>query len=142
MFERLPEELFDPVRKKWVKKTPEEYIRQQVINALHQNYGYPYSRMSIEKQIQFFALKKRFDIVIYDKSIQPFILVECKSATKKIDAEVILQISRYNYILKVPYLLITNGKMSIVFKRYDDDKSWLRVEDIPHFQNLDPREGY
>jgi hypothetical protein len=76
---------------------------------------YPSSLMAIEKEIFLGDLKKRFDIVIYDKNTQPWMLIECKEMNVVLNNAVLTQVLRYNIKLKVPYVVITNGSYCYAF---------------------------
>ena len=102
-------QLFDPVRKKWVTENPEELVRQCLILWLNLNHSIPFSRMAVEKQIQVLGLTKRYDLVVYNKSALPFILVECKSPQISIHQKMFDQAAIYNMKLQAPFLGICNG---------------------------------
>lgn len=101
--------IFDPIRKKWFVLTPEEWVRQHVLNYLIEVKKYPSSLISVEKEIILNDLKKRYDLVIYNKNLNPFLVVECKAPYVELDITTIEQAQRYNLILKASYLMITNG---------------------------------
>lgn len=108
------EYIYDIIRKKDVVLTPEEWVRQQIIHFLIEKKGYPASLFSIEKQIKIGVLKKRYDIVIYLKD-QPWLIVECKSESERLNPAVLQQIAAYNSQLKASFLVLTNGKETKVF---------------------------
>ena len=101
--------ILDPVRKKYVKLTPEEWVRQHVITHLSEALKYPLSHMCIEKSLQINELSKRADILVYNKDFQPALIVECKAPGITLTNIVFEQVSRYNLAFRVPWLLITNG---------------------------------
>ncbi|MBS1652800.1 MAG: type I restriction enzyme HsdR N-terminal domain-containing protein [Bacteroidetes bacterium] len=101
--------IFDSIRKKWLLLTPEEFLRQHVVSWLLHQKKYPASLISLEKEIKFNNIKKRYDIVVYDRLLNPFIIIECKAPNVAIDISVLEQALRYNTIIKAPYLLISNG---------------------------------
>jgi len=101
--------IFDAFRKRWVLLTPEEWVRQNFLQYLTQVKKYPASLIAIEKEIKLGDLKKRFDIVVYDKETKPWMIVECKEMNVALDKSVLDQVLRYNISLNVPYLVITNG---------------------------------
>jgi hypothetical protein len=107
--------IFDEVRKKWVVLTPEEWVRQNFLQYLIQVKKYPASLMAVEKEINVADTKKRFDIVVYDKNHQPFMIVECKEMNVVLDNKTLDQVLRYNIALQVPYLVITNGSYCFGF---------------------------
>ena len=101
--------IFDTIRKVWLSLTEEEWVRQNFIQFLVQEMKYPVALIALEKEIQLGELKKRFDILIYDKNHQPWMLVECKGPGIKLEDPVLQQVLRYNISVPVSYLIITNG---------------------------------
>jgi hypothetical protein len=104
------EEIFDELRKLWVRLTPEEWVRQNFIQYLLQVKNYPPSYIAIERRMKLGELNKRFDMLIFDKAAQPWMLVECKAMNEKLDKGVLWQVLRYNMAIPVKYLVITNGE--------------------------------
>lgn len=102
-------EIFDPVRKKWLLLTPEEWVRQHFVAYLHFTKNYPISLMAIEKEFFLGELKKRADIVVYSRAMQPFMIIECKEMNTPLTGKVLEQALRYHLVLQPQYLLITNG---------------------------------
>ena len=102
-------ELWDAYRNKWIVVTPEEEVRQLIAFYLNKHLGYPKSWISIEKGIKHGNKVFRFDIVLNDSNSQPLVLVECKAPSIPINQKVFDQIFKYNTLLKVPYLLVSNG---------------------------------
>lgn len=105
--------MLDPVRRRWVALTPEEGVRQWVIGLLHEHYGYPLELMQVEGAITVNGMTRRCDIVVYDTTGVPQMIVECKKPDVAITQKVCDQACRYNTVLRVPYLLLTNGKQMI-----------------------------
>lgn len=102
------EYIFDPLRKKWVRLTPEEWVRQNFLQYLLQVMRYPASLIAIEKEIQMGELKKRFDILVY-KNDHPWLLIECKEMNVPINESVMQQLLRYQTTVQADYLIVTNG---------------------------------
>lgn len=100
--------IFDEVRKQWLRLTPEEWVRQNFLQYLIITKKYPASLIAIEKEIKLNDLKKRCDIVVY-KNEKPWMIVECKEMNVALNENTIEQILRYNIVMKVDYLIITNG---------------------------------
>jgi type I site-specific restriction endonuclease len=119
--------VFDPIRKKWFVLTPEEWVRQHLINYLVQVKKFPASSISVEKQVQLNDLSKRYDVVVYSKQLQPHLVVECKAPYIELDQSVIDQALRYNLILKADFVMISNGLADYVF-----DKNNTRIE-LPNY---------
>lgn len=107
------QEVLDPVRKRWVALTPEEGVRQWAIRLLHEHYGYPLELMQVEGAITLNGMTRRCDIVVFGTDGAPQIIVECKRPDVAITQKVCDQACRYNTVLHVPYLLLTNGKHSV-----------------------------
>ncbi len=126
-------EVYDIVRKKYVILQPEEWVRQLVIHYLISEKNAPLSKMRVELGLTVNELMKRCDILIYDKNIQPFFLVECKAANVRIDQTTFNQIARYNLPLQVPFLLVTNGLSTYCCQINEDKTGWLFLNDIPNF---------
>ena len=112
--EKGKEFIFDEIRKKWVRLTPEEWVRQNFIQYLLQEKRYPSSIIAVEKEIKLGDLKKRCDIVVY-KSHVPWMIVECKEQTIVLNDAVLQQTLRYNITLNVEILVVTNGSVSYAF---------------------------
>ena len=106
-------DVFDPVRRRRVRLTPEEAVRQQTIRELHELCGYPLELMQVEAAITLNGLTKRCDIVVYDHNVRPWMIVECKKESIPLTQKVVDQACRYNLVLQVPYLLLTNGRERI-----------------------------
>lgn len=126
---------FDPIRKKYLVVTPEEEVRQWLIHHLTTDLDYPINSISIEKQITYFNRKKRFDLLIY-KDAKPVLLVECKAPHIKITQETLDQIGTYNFTLKVPYLLISNGANQICCQLNFENNSYEFLKSIPLYKSL------
>jgi hypothetical protein len=111
--------IFDEIRKRWVRLTPEEWVRQNTIQYLLQIKYYPYKLFSIEKEIKLGELKKRCDIIVYHNA-QPWMIIECKEPDVSINKQVMQQILRYHLAIPVPYLCLTNGTNVYIFKKEND----------------------
>jgi len=132
------EKIFDPIRKKNVKLTPEEWVRQNFVQYLINEGKYPQGLIEIEVMFKLHKkLIKRIDIRVRDRSGNPVLLVECKSYKVEInDSKVKDQIGEYNMHFKVPYVIITNGIDHYSF-RYDPEKNqydYMMV--IPLYEDL------
>lgn len=109
--------IFDTIRKGWLLLTEEEWVRQNFVNYLITQLNYPSTVIALEKEIHLNALKKRFDILVYDEHHQPWMLVECKEPKVNLGEEVLQQVLRYNISVPVKYIVITNGAKTIGWKR-------------------------
>lgn len=101
--------LFDVVRKKFVRLTPEEWVRQHVVWYLHNDLHYPLSLINVEKEINLHNIKKRYDVVVFNKNGSIHLIVECKAPEINITQGTFDQIARYNLKLQSAYLMVTNG---------------------------------
>ena len=109
--------LFDSIRKAWLLLTEEEWVRQNFVQYMVQQLHYPLSLIALEKELMLHDLKKRFDVLVYDKNHQPWMLVECKAPGVHLGDAVLEQILRYNMAVPVSYLIITNGKQTYGWRK-------------------------
>lgn len=128
-------EVLDPVRRRWVALTPEEEVRQLTIQMLHSRYGYPLELMQVEGAITLNGMTRRCDIVIYNTDGLPQMIVECKKPEVAITQKVCDQACRYNTVLHVPYLLLTNGRQMVVVAADLVKGSLSQLPDVPLFLN-------
>jgi hypothetical protein len=130
------QQVFDTVRKKYVALTPEEWVRQNFVSWLIQELKYPASHIAIEKELLLNEMKKRFDVVIFNRDNKPAMLIECKAPEIKITQKTFDQAARYNMVLKLKYLIVTNGlehyccEIDFIENRY----SFLEI--IPNYNNI------
>lgn len=113
------EQIWDPLRRKNVTATPEERVRQWFILQLRQSFDVPVTMMNSEVGFLFGGKRYRADIIIYDRSGAPVAVVECKRPDVSITEEVATQAMQYNSVLKVKYLILTNGKMTYIYTLKD-----------------------
>jgi hypothetical protein len=112
VIDQVKNQIFDPFRKKWVILTPEEWVRQNILQYIHQICNYPASLIAVEKSIQLGELTKRFDILIY-KQDKPWMIIECKEANTPISDKTISQLYQYQQVLNAEYLIATNGHETV-----------------------------
>jgi hypothetical protein len=103
------EEIWDDTRRQWVSLSPEEWVRQNFLQYMIQVLKYPAAYIAVERKIQLGDVKKRFDILVYDKAARPWLMVECKATDVQLTKKVLGQVLNYNMAVPVPYLVITNG---------------------------------
>ena len=101
--------LFDPIRKKYLALQPEELVRQLIIQYLVQEALFPLCRIAVERQLKVHEMTKRCDLLVFDANYKPFLLIECKAPQVAITERVFEQIAHYNILLKVSYLVASNG---------------------------------
>ena len=123
--------IFDVLRKQWVRLTPEEWVRQNMIQYLIQTKNYPAALIAVEKEINLGEMKKRFDVLVYDVNHQPWMMIECKAMDVELDEKVLEQIMRYHISVPVPYLVISNGSYSYAWKKKEN--RLISLNELPVF---------
>ena len=109
------EYIFDYTRNKYLKNTPEEWVRQNFIIYLNNKKGYPINLMSTEKKTIINGIKCRSDIVCYNRKGEAILIVECKSQKIKINNNTFDQLINYQTSIQANYMVITNGEKTICF---------------------------
>jgi len=117
--------IFDSIRKAWLLLTDEEWVRQNFVNYLITELKYPSSLIALEKEISLNDLKKRFDILVYSKEHKPWMMIECKEPKVVLNEDVLQQVLRYNITVPVEYIVITNGNVSIGWKKQNEGLTML-----------------
>lgn len=130
--EKGKEYIFDSLRKKWLVLTPEEWVRQNFVQYLLHVKKYPASLIAIEKEIQLGELKKRFDILIYNLSHEPWMMIECKAAGIKLDESVVQQVLRYNLSVPVNFIVISNGNQTYAWEKKNGELEI--INELPSFK--------
>ena len=128
------EQVFCAWRRRFVRMTPEEWVRQQVLESLETRYHYPHSLIAVEVPIEVGKLRKRCDAIVYNLQMQPLMLLEFKAETVPLTQKVLDQAAVYNRTLHVPYLLLSNGAQSIVAHVLPDRYEYLNQ--IPLWSQL------
>ena len=126
--------IWDPLRKKSVRNTPEEAVRQWFISVLHEGMKVPEHLMGSEVALKHGAKDYRADIVVYDRTAKPLMIVECKRPEVTLDQEVVDQALRYNNELTVNYIVITNGVKTFIFERRDG--GWQFMQKAPLWEEM------
>ena len=129
-------EIFDMVRKKFVALTPEEWVRQHLLNFLIEEKKYPASLLAVEKELSVAGIKKRTDVVVYSRSAEPLMIAECKSPEVALNQNVFDQIARYNLPLNVSWLLLTNGLVHYCCRMNASEKKYEFEKEIPEYEKL------
>ena len=128
------EQIWDPLRKKEVAATPEERVRQWFIVQLRDAFGVPEHMMNSEVGFKFGAKSWRADILVYDRAGKPLAVVECKRPDVALDAHVIEQAMRYNSVLSVRFLAVTNGKMTYLYRL--EGERFVPCERFPGYEEM------
>ncbi|MDZ4824389.1 MAG: type I restriction enzyme HsdR N-terminal domain-containing protein [Flavobacteriales bacterium] len=129
-------EMWDETRKKWIVVTPEEWVRQHLIEYLVQEKKFPRGLLSVEKGLRVNGLFKRTDVVAFGTNSKALLLAECKSPTIKLSQGVFDQAARYNLTLRVPFLLITNGLEIFCCKINFEIGNYEFLKDVPDYMEL------
>jgi hypothetical protein len=125
--------IFDAIRKVWLLLTEEEWVRQNFVNYLINQRNYPSTVIALEKEIWLNDLKKRFDILIYNRDHKPWMLIECKEPKVNLSDEALQQVLRYNMSVPVEYIIITNGATTIGWRK---ENQLTLLEELPEWQQL------
>lgn len=128
--------IFDRLRRKYVSLTPEEWVRQHFVNYLIVEKNYPASLIANEAKINLNSLSRRCDTVVYNSRLDPLVILEYKSPDVKITQEVFDQIVRYNIVLRVKYLIVSNGLSHYCCEMDYENQTFRYVNEIPDYDQL------
>lgn len=128
--------IFDPIRKKFVILTPEEWVRQHTIQYLQKALYYPVSHINVEKELLVNNIKKRYDIVVHDLNGDIEILIECKAPNVSITQKTFDQIAQYNMALEAKMLMVTNGLNHYYCTIDYGTQNYTYLEKLPAYQSL------
>ena len=124
--------VFDAIRKTWLVLTEEEWVRQNFIQYLVAELHYPVTLIAVEKELELNGLKKRFDVLVYDRNHQPWMLIECKAPLQVLNDAALQQVLRYHMSIPVPFLIITNGKTTYGWEKVEGElKSLDKLPEWP-----------
>lgn len=130
------ETILDPLRRKYVRLTPEEWVRQNFVQYLISAGRYPPGLIGIEVMFSLNKLKRRVDILVHDRSGKPVMIVECKAPDVKIDDSVFEQIVTYNMGFMVPYIVVTNGLVHYACRVFPEEKRFEFLNFIPLYEDM------
>jgi type I site-specific restriction endonuclease len=129
--------IFDGFRRKWVALTPEEWVRQNFVRYLTEEKHFPSSLVAVERSLRMNRRDFRTDIVLFSKSGNPLVVVECKAPEVKISQLVFDQVARYNLDLRVSYLIVTNGLEHYCCRFDQQQLSYTFLPEIPDYRELE-----
>ena len=129
-------QIFDFLRRKWVALTPEEWVRQHFVHYLVEQKGYPQSLLANEVELRIGEKRLRCDTLLYNKELRPRMIVEYKAPNIQIQQKTFDQIAAYNLLLKVDYLVVSNGLQHYCCKMDYDHQRYQFLETIPDYQNF------
>ena len=124
--------VFDIIRRRYLRLTPEEEVRQQIVHWMIDKLKYPKSSISLEKAVNLHGTKRRYDIVIYSASL-PWMIVECKAPSVKISQETFDQVANYNRALNVPFLYMTNAEQHYIVQIDPETKTYEFLKEMPGY---------
>ena len=128
--------IFDIIRRQYVALTPEEWVRQHFVHFLISEKGYPQSLMANEVQLKLNGMSRRCDTVAYDRTLKPRVIIEYKAPTVNITQQVFDQICRYNMVLQVDYLIVSNGLAHYCCKVDNTTHTYTFLKDIPSYEEV------
>ncbi len=126
--------IFDEIRKKFIILTPEEWVRQHVVQYILHEKKYPKSLINVEKSLKVNGLTKRYDIVVFNPDGSLFLLIECKAPEIKTSQSTFDQIARYNMTLKSQYLMVTNGLNHYFCQMDFENEKYVFLKELPDYQ--------
>ncbi len=128
--------IYDILRKKFIVITPEEWVRQHFVNYLIGYLNYPKQLIANEVSIRLNSTSKRCDTVIYTKTLQPQVIIEYKSPDIELSQAVFDQVMRYNMVLRVKYIILSNGIKHICSRIDYDNNRYIFLPEIPQYEDL------
>jgi len=124
------------LRRKYIKNTPEEWVRQHFIHYLINELSYPVGLMASESIVKYNDMSKRCDIVAFSNELKTLMIVECKAPKIKLTEDVFYQIAKYNFTLKAPLLILTNGLQHVVAHIDVASKEIKYLKEIPIYEKV------
>lgn len=129
-------QIFDILRRKYVALTPEEWVRQHFIHYLVEHKNYPSSLLANEVSLQIGEKRMRADSVLYDNQLYPRMIIEYKAPNITLTQKVFDQITVYNLLLHVDYLIVSNGMTTYICKMDYEKQTYKFLEAIPNYENI------
>lgn len=130
------EEVFDAQRRKWVKLTPEEWVRQHFVHYLIEQQGFPAGLLGNEIAIKVGQTEKRCDSVVFNTEGKPTVIVEYKAPTVQLTQKVFDQIARYNLALQVDWLMVSNGRQHYCCHLNRDSGKFEFLQEMPRWEQI------
>lgn len=128
--------IFDAIRRKYVRLTPEEWVRQHFVQFLVQEQGVPSSLIAIEKAFLFQGMTRRADIVVHDRQGLAMLMVECKAPEVEIKQTAFDQVARYNKVVDAAYLVVTNGLVHYCAALDAEAHTYRFLDKLPRYDDL------
>ncbi|MDE2999449.1 MAG: type I restriction enzyme HsdR N-terminal domain-containing protein [Gemmatimonadota bacterium] len=128
--------IFDPLRRKHVRLTPEEWVRQNLVQHLVQDLGYPAGRTAVETAFAYGGMQHRADVIVYSGRGEPVLMAECKAPDVRIKQQAFDQIARYNTSVGTDYLVVTNGITHYCYALDREERSYRFLDSLPRYEDL------
>lgn len=128
--------IFDNLRMKYVSLTPEEWVRQHFVHYLIEHKHYPAGLLANEVELKIGNKKLRCDSILYNKVLEPVMIIEYKAPIIQLNQKVFDQIATYNLLLHVDYLIMSNGIQHVCCKMDYKNEKYLFLKDIPDYNNI------
>jgi len=130
------EMILDPVRRKYVRLTPEEWVRQHFVQYLVREQGVPAALVAVEMGFAYQGMQRRADVVVYDRQGRPLMMVECKAPDVAVRQDVLDQVARYNKVVQARYLVVTNGLIHYCCVLDREAHTYRFLEALPRYEAL------
>lgn len=130
-------EVLDILRHRFVALTPEEWVRQHFMNYLITEKGYPSALMANEVELRVRDKRLRCDGILYNRQGIPRVIMEYKAESVALTEKVVMQITTYNMLLHVNYLMVSNGIINICMHYNQETGKWMVLPEIPHYDELE-----
>ncbi len=128
--------ILDAVRRKYVRLTPEEWVRQHLVRLLTERLGYPAGLLAVERKIEAAGGPRRADVVAYGRGQEPLLIAECKAPAVKLTQAVFDQVSRYNTVTRALHLVVTNGREHFCWTVDPEARTVRFLDAVPPFRTL------
>ncbi|MBQ3699207.1 MAG: type I restriction enzyme HsdR N-terminal domain-containing protein [Prevotella sp.] len=129
-------EIFDFLRKRYVALTPEEWVRQHFTHWLVECKGYPKGLLGNEIALKCGEKTLRCDSILYNKMALPQMIIEYKAPAVSLTQRVFDQISAYNFLLHVDYLMMSNGVQHICCRMDYEHRRYDFLQEVPDYSQL------
>ena len=129
-------DVFDVLRSRYVRLTPEEWVRQHFINFLITTKGYPAGLLGNEVSLRLNDTARRCDSVLFGRDMRPVMIIEYKAPSVALTQKVFDQVSRYNIVMRTPWLVVSNGLQHVCCHLQLDKQTYEFVREIPHYSDI------
>jgi hypothetical protein len=130
-------QVFDVLRRRYVALTPEEWVRQHFVHFLVEHKGYPKGLLANEVELRIGEKRLRCDTLLYNRALQPRMIIEYKAPDIALTQRVFDQITTYNLLLHVDYLIVSNGCRHYCCRMDYEHRSYVFLPDIPNYSEIE-----